>query len=126
MKENKGVTLAALVITIIVMLILAGVTIGTVVNEGGVIDISKKEAARYDAEVIRKSLNFAVLSAIKAGNGTITEDNLNKYLIDQFGDGKYTLTSNVDPVGFKVTIDTHEFVTTLDGEITELVPEEND
>ena len=35
--EKKGITLIALVITIIVLLILAGVTINTLMGEGGVI-----------------------------------------------------------------------------------------
>ena len=35
LKENKGITLIALVITIIVLLILAGVTIATLTGENG-------------------------------------------------------------------------------------------
>ena len=40
-KTNKGITLIALVITIIVLLILAGVTISTLMGENGVITRSK-------------------------------------------------------------------------------------
>ncbi len=36
-KENKGITLIALVITIIVLLILAGVTIATLIGENGIL-----------------------------------------------------------------------------------------
>ena len=40
-KANEGITLIALVITIIVLLILAGVTISTLMGENGVITRSK-------------------------------------------------------------------------------------
>ena len=37
LQRNKGITLISLVITIIVLLILAGVTIATLVGENGII-----------------------------------------------------------------------------------------
>ena len=40
-KENKGVTLIALAVTIIIMLILAGVTV-KIATGGGIIDKTKK------------------------------------------------------------------------------------
>lgn len=40
-KKEKGITLVALVITIIVLLILAGVTISLVVSDNGVINKAK-------------------------------------------------------------------------------------
>ena len=36
-KTNEGITLIALVITIVVLLILAGVTISTLIGENGII-----------------------------------------------------------------------------------------
>ena len=43
-KEMKGITLVALVVTIVVLLILAGVSINSVLGENGII-IKAKEAA---------------------------------------------------------------------------------
>lgn len=43
MKNNKGITLIALVITIIVMLILVGVTVSAAIN-GKLFDTAKKAA----------------------------------------------------------------------------------
>ena len=37
LKKNKGITLTALVITIVVLLILAGVTIATLTGDNGII-----------------------------------------------------------------------------------------
>ena len=55
-KENKGVTLIALAVTIIVMLILAGVTISTLTGNSGITSnasLSKmmNELAKYKEEV---------------------------------------------------------------------------
>ena len=41
MKKNKGITLIALVITIIVLLILAGVSIATLTGEDGLLTRSQ-------------------------------------------------------------------------------------
>ena len=42
LKENKGITLIALIITIIVLLILAGITIGTISGNNSVIEQAGK------------------------------------------------------------------------------------
>ncbi|MGN1299169.1 MAG: type II secretion system protein [Candidatus Scatovivens sp.] len=46
MKNQNGVTLVALIITIIVMLILAGVTISMVISDGGVLEQAKSADAK--------------------------------------------------------------------------------
>ena len=48
LKESKGITLIALVITIIVLLILAGVTIATLTGDNGV--LTKAESAKTETE----------------------------------------------------------------------------
>ena len=40
-KNEKGITLIALVVTIIVLLILAGITINLLFSNGGIFDIAK-------------------------------------------------------------------------------------
>ena len=42
MKNNKGVTLVALVVTIIVLIILAGISINLILGDNGIITIAKK------------------------------------------------------------------------------------
>ena len=42
MKNNKGITLVALVVTIIVLIILAGISINLVLGDNGIITIAKK------------------------------------------------------------------------------------
>ena len=42
MKNNKGITLVSLIVTIIVMVILAGIALVFSVGEGGIIERSQK------------------------------------------------------------------------------------
>ena len=49
MKKNKGITLVALVVTIVVLLILAGVSINLVLGNNGII-AKAKDAQRESAE----------------------------------------------------------------------------
>ena len=46
-KKEKGITLVALVVTIVVLLILAGVSLSLVLNQQGVITKSKAGAVNY-------------------------------------------------------------------------------
>ena len=46
-KEAKGITLVALIITVIILLILAGVTISLVIGENGLIAKSKESVEKY-------------------------------------------------------------------------------
>ena len=58
LKNNKGITLVALIITIIVLLILAMVSISLVMNSG-IIDKSKSAVDKYSKEEIGEQLKLA-------------------------------------------------------------------
>lgn len=47
LKEQKGITLVALVITIIVLLILAGVTISLVIGNNGILNQARESGNIY-------------------------------------------------------------------------------
>ena len=60
MKQSKGITLIALVITIIILLILAGVAIATLTGENGLITrVKQAKKTQIEAE-IKESLILAV------------------------------------------------------------------
>ena len=123
MKEKqknyeKGITLIALVITIIVLLILAGVTLRIVMN-GGIINKSQTAVNKYTEESAREKLSVAVLS-YKMGTltGEAGED-----------DGKKTFKQYVEEIGgelkettdttYKVRLDGYDFIIKRDNyEIT--------
>lgn len=63
-KKEKGITLVALIITIIVLIILAGVTISLVVDDNGIIQKSKNaktnmlNAQNLENEQLHNAENF--------------------------------------------------------------------
>ena len=84
-KESKGITLIALVITIIVLLILAGVTIATLTGDNGL--LQKTTTAKQENENAKELelIKLAVGSAKIAGEGAIKEIVLNEELITNLG-----------------------------------------
>ena len=66
-SENKGITMIALVITIIILLILAGITIGTLNSNDGLLKKSKKAKEEHEIAQAQELLSTE-LSSILAGN----------------------------------------------------------
>lgn len=66
MKKEKGITLVALVVTIIVLLILAGVTIGLVLGQDGIINKAQTAAQKTNESQELEILNLAVSEAMQA------------------------------------------------------------
>ena len=78
-KNSKGITLIALVITIIVLLILAGVTIATLTGDNGILtQAGKAKDKTTEAEAIER-VQVEVAGSYGL-DGTIDKDQLNKNL----------------------------------------------
>ncbi len=92
-KSNKGITLIALVVTIIVLIILAGVSISLVLGENGI--ISKAKVARAEtekAEIIEKArMDILGVQSDAEHKGNITEVEV-KAIIAKY-DKDYTETN---------------------------------
>ena len=58
--ENTGITLIALVITIIILLILAGVTIGTLIGEGGILNKAKTAQKEKEEKTATEIINLKI------------------------------------------------------------------
>lgn len=69
-KQEKGITLVALVITIIVLLILAGVSISLVVGDNGVLTKATQSASETNRASALDILNTAVSSC----QATVTDE----------------------------------------------------
>lgn len=91
MKNQKGITLIALVITIIVLLILAGVSIAMLTGENGILtQATESKTATNKAEAVEK-INLA-LNAVKA-----------EIFKQQVNDPSYTpVTATTDDAGTTV------------------------
>lgn len=80
MKNQKGITLIALVITIIVLLILAGVTIAMLTGENGILTKAKTADADTKNAEVAERINME-LQAFKTdilANGSIQADTARK------------------------------------------------
>ena len=106
LKNRKGITLVALVVTIVVLLILAGVSINLVLGNNGII-AKAKEAQRKSAEASQndlKGMNGLVseMEGALAGNGSTGSGNnfVTKNTEVTYPDGKVWI-----PEGFKVADD---------------------
>ena len=104
-QQNNGITLIALIITIIVMLVLVGVTVSVALN-GGLFTTTKQAARETQIEADRETLLSAVLVAIgtdgnvnkdntklpdgwSESNGIYTSPNGNQFTVSDNGEIKY-------------------------------------
>ena len=103
-KEEKGITLAVLVITVILLLILAGVAVSMITGEEGLFSKANTAAEKYSKESAKESLSIALTEAsyIKYSEAGLTYEGLTQLL-----QGK-GMTINEDEVsinGYKFKID---------------------
>ena len=103
--RNKGVTLISLVVTIIVLLILAGITIGTIFDDNGIIEKAQEaanateEAAKNDQAAINGLLNEmdSIINGIGGGNVPVI-GSINGKITWSTGSATLTLTTDVEGV----------------------------
>ena len=82
MKNNKGITLVALVVTIIVLIILAGISINLILGDNGIITIAKKakentELAKTEEETNLNEL-YTQLEIEGSSSGNLPYDSIAK------------------------------------------------
>jgi len=86
-KENEGITLIALVITIIVLLILAGITIATLTGDNGI--LTKTNEAKEQTEIGKeKEIVKLATTTVITTNNAIDKDSLQSELNRTAGDKK--------------------------------------
>lgn len=91
MRKQNGITLIALVITIIVLLILAGVSISAVIGENGIVERSKKAKENTRAAYMQEQIGLA-LDENEIQEKTEKEDYITKeeLIVKLFEEGKLT------------------------------------
>ena len=127
-KFNQGITLIALVVTIVVLLILAGVSIQMLAGEDGII---KQAVDAKDKTTIGNEKDLVDLAAqaakLNSGWGEITEANLEKELTSNIGERDVDYSLKKDGDSFIVTyLDTNRsYEVDAGGSVTETrLPEE--
>ena len=99
LNNETGITIIALSITIIVMLILAGISIATV---SPMIKNSEEAKQEQDIETEKSIVSRAAFAAEKVGvKGEITQANLQKMMQNELPSGNFTVTDNGN--GFTIT-----------------------
>lgn len=90
-KSEKGITLVALVITVIVMIILIGVTVASSVGDNGAIEEAKKVTKDSDIGVAKEEIGAAIAGLEK--NGKIRKTDL-EIVLQKYGTIQYDEVGN--------------------------------
>ena len=109
-KLNKGITLIALVITIIVLLILAGVSIAMLTGENGILSQAQKAGEQTDIGQEKEAIALAYNGAKAENNGgDVDVDDLNRNFgyndTDATAEGSNPITVTFKESGRQYTID---------------------
>lgn len=122
MKENKGITLVALILTIIILLILAVVAINEVKGNG---IIQKSKDARniaIESDEKEKVEMAYVSAAIKKLGDRVTENDLQEELNNSVGSGKTEVTVNGDDTLNVLFSDTEHNFNVDEGKVEKVKP----
>ena len=121
-KENKrckGITLIALVVTIVVLLILAGVSISMLTGNNGIITQAQNAKKETEEAEEKEKIQLAVLDAISK-NDDLTEENLQKEIDDEFGSGETKVYENGDEDFLVIFQNKDSNYRIEDGEVTKI------
>ena len=115
-KQTKGITLIALIITIIVLLILAGVTITMLTGDNGILKQATNARKTNSKAELEEQVKLAVMASKVNNTASINietlEDEINKI-------GGTTITKSADDkLPWKVKKGSYEVTITEDGTIT--------
>ena len=122
-QTQKGITLIALAITIIVLLILAGVTIGAITGEDGIIKNALEAREKTEIANEKEIVEEAALNAMKNNKrGNIVRDELQEELDKITGEGKTIVTEDTEGQGYFVKFVSSQriYKVSLDGDVTYL------
>ncbi len=126
MKEQKGITLVALVITIIVLLILAGVTIAALSGQNGILTNASTAQKNTAVSEVREALAMAINTiytnkyAGATEDADMDEDTIEKIVKENYANlkdnftvgepasNKSTVTATVNGIVVEATLDTSD------------------
>lgn len=82
-KEEKGITLIALVITIVILLILAEVSVAMLTGDNGILKQTVNAKDSKNKSTAKKKIDIVILNCVNE-NGTFNIINFEKKLIDSY------------------------------------------
>ena len=114
-KQKNGITLIALVITIIVLLILAGVSIAMLTGQNGILTQAQNAKTTTADKSAEEKIKLAVMAARAQSEGALDADKLGTEITNHYG-GTATKTGTGFPVN--ATVDGKSFTIDGDGNVT--------
>ena len=83
-NESKGITLIALVVTIIVLLILSGISISMLTDNNGILSRAMEAKEKTEVSALKERVKLDIFEKQLIGNGEITNDDLRAILDNYF------------------------------------------
>ena len=109
-KQEEGITLIALVVTIVVLLILAGVSISLVLNNNGVISKAKDAKNLTEKGQAQDEVNLAInYLQIEDATSTLTQEDKRKILEDELRKISADSSVSISGSGYKITHKKYDF-----------------
>ncbi len=116
-QSKTGITLIALVITIIILLIIAGITINLVVGNNGIIRRTTQAGHDYEKEAVKEEVTLILLDY--TSNQYQTNQDLDSYLEQQVNEGKIESVEDNGDGTHTIIID--DYMVTIDDETLEVI-----
>lgn len=104
LKNNKGITLVALVVTIVILLILAGVSLNLVLGDNGIVRKAQEAREKTEEADARDKVELAIAEYPLASDGQSFEDFLNSKVPKDFDEVKKNEDGNFEIKKGKYTI----------------------
>ena len=106
-KNMKGITLVALVITIVILLILAGISIQSITNTG-LFENAKEAKKQSEIANIKEQIQLEIYAKQAENTGEITENEI-KSILEKYGtinyeEDKTTIKGITTPKGYEISI----------------------
>ena len=122
MKNNKGITLVALIVTIIVLIILAGISVNLALGDNGIITIARKakentELAKIEEETELNELYYQ-LENNDSSSGNLPYDAITK--LAEFKKAIATAINDAGGIKTENTAETSIFVNNIKGIVKEV------
>ena len=93
-NKSRGITLIALVVTIIILLILAGISISMLTGQNGILNRAQEAKEKTQVANEKEAIGLATMDALTEGNGTITKEILTKTMKSYLGKNDIELIGN--------------------------------
>ena len=115
-KNSKGITLIALVVTIIVLLILAGVSVTTLIGNNGILTQAQNAKKETEKSGTKEQVKIAVIGSMATEKGEINKTALQKEL-EELGAEIETEDGNINNIPVMIKIGQEEYQITEDGDV---------